>query len=173
MDLMPTLLELAGAGVPSNVEGRSLRPILAGEQPADAWRPFVHGEHTRANRHGDVQFLVSRTEKYTWFTGDGFELLFDLASDPQECVNLAAQPGSADRLAAWRARLAELLGQRPQDALSDGKRLIPGQRLSPVRPELLTPYYDNEGRPRPSVDVSPQTEAGKGGHRGGFWPRPA
>lgn len=40
--------------------------------------------------HGSVQFVVSRREKYSWFTTDGLEWLFDLENDPQELVNLAA-----------------------------------------------------------------------------------
>jgi arylsulfatase A-like enzyme len=172
MDLMPTLLELAGLPVPSAVEGSSLLPILKGDQTADAWRPFVHGEHSwTGGPHGGVQFLVGRREKYTWFTRDGSELLFDLEADPQELVNLAAKPEGAERLASWRKRLAEVLGKRPQDGLSDGVKLIPGRDLPAVRPELLTPYYDNEGRPRPSSEISRFLDTDVPSYYAPYWPR--
>lgn len=156
MDLMPTLLELAGAEIPDTVEGRSLAPILRGQQPPEDWRDYVHGEHTLGHYpHGGVQFMVDRREKYTWRTGDGHELLFDLVDDPQECVNLAARPEAAERLERWRARMAEELGKRPQDGLvDDSGKLKPGTNLPSVRPELLEPYYDNEGRPLPSQEIS-------------------
>ena len=171
MDLMPTLLEMAGLGVPDSVEGRSLVPILKGEQTPDAWRPYVHGEHARPGApEGGVQFLVSSREKYTWFTGDGTELLFDLQADPQEEVNLAARPEGAERLDHWRRRLAEELGKRPQDGLSDGKKLIPGTNLPAVRPELLEPYYDNEGRPRPAHEITRFTDPDDPFHSAPSWP---
>lgn len=172
MDLMPTLLEMVAVPVPATVEGRSLRPILEGNQPEGSWRDCVHGEHTRRGvPHGGVQYLVGRREKYTWFTKDGFELLFDLVSDPNELVNLAARPEAADRLVHWRRRLAEELGKRPQDGLSDGTKLIPGRDLPATRPELLAPYYDNEGRPRPGVEVSQFAEGGGPFLRPPFWIR--
>lgn len=151
MDLMPTLLELAGLAAPPSVEGRSLADILRGRQAAESWRPFVHGEHARpGSRDGGCQFLVSPTEKYTWFTRSGRELLFDLQSDPQECANLAGRPEHAERLAAWRERLVTVLSQRPQDGLVRDGRLVAGVDLPSTRRELLAPYYDKEGRPRPS-----------------------
>jgi arylsulfatase A-like enzyme len=172
MDLMPTLLELAGAPVPATVEGASLLPILEGRQAADSWRDCVHGEHARRGApHGGVQYLVGRREKYTWFTRDGLELLFDLVDDPNEIVNLAARPEAAQRLAYRRRRLAEELGKRPQDGLSDGANLIPGRDLPATRAELLTPYHDNEGRPRPGVEVSQFAESGGPFLRPPFWPR--
>jgi arylsulfatase len=161
MDLMPTLLEMAGLAIPDSVEGRSLLPILRGEQAANDWREYVHGEHAYTDiTHGGVQFLASRREKYSWFTTDGLEWLFDIDSDPQELVNLAARPEGAERLAYWRGRLAEELGKRPQDGLSDGTTLTPiGASLPAVRDELLEPYFDNEGRPRPARELSRFTDS--------------
>ena len=155
MDLMPTLLEMVGTAVPDAVEGRSLVPVLRGEQAPDAWREYVHGEHARpGSDDGGVQFLVSSREKYTWYTRSGRELLFDLESDPEETVNLADRPEGAERLEYWRSRLVEQLASRPQDGLTDGKKLVAGKSLPSVRPELLEPFYDNEGRARPGAVVS-------------------
>lgn len=65
------------------------------------------------------------------------------------------RPEGAERLAYWRSRLAEELGKRPQDGLSDGTTLTPiDDSLPQVRLELLEPYFDNEGRPRPARELS-------------------
>jgi arylsulfatase A-like enzyme len=172
MDIMPTLLELAGCPVPETVEGRSLAAILRGEQQADSWREYVHGEHARpGSPDGGVQFLVSRCDKYTWFTRSGRQWLFDLNADPEETTNLAARSECAERLAYWRLRLAEELALRPQDGLSDGKQLLAGTSLPAVRPELLAPYYDNEGRPRPADEISQFADCDLPRHVERLWPR--
>lgn len=84
-----------------------------------------------------MQFLTDGKEKYIWFTKDGTEQFFDLDADPWELHNLAKDPSAANRVAKWRTRLVEELSKRPQDKLTDGKRLRPGTLLPLVRPELL------------------------------------
>ncbi len=137
-DIMPTILELAGAPLPAGVEGRSLLPLCAAAASATPWRDYVHGEHSPcyAGDHG-VQFLTDGREKYLWYTATGEEQFFDLARDPQELRNLARVKGAQKRLALWRRRLVEELAPRTADGLSDGKRLLPGKSLPAVRPELL------------------------------------
>jgi len=118
-DLMPTLLETAGAPIPDSVEGRSLLPLLRGDTPE--WRDFIHIE-----RGGQHHTLTDGREKYIWFTKDGREQFFRLTDDPTECHDLAPEPGEADRIAAWRSRLIEQLEGRPE-GFTDGKYLIPGR----------------------------------------------
>ena len=45
LDIMPTVLELAGLEVPDYVQGKSLLPILCGEAPSDHHRDFVRCEY--------------------------------------------------------------------------------------------------------------------------------
>ncbi len=170
MDLMPTLLEMVGLPVPEHVEGSSLMPLLRDDKGND-WRQFVHGEHAApGSKAGGVQFLVGSRYKYTWYTGNGRELLFDLVDDPQEMVNLADQEASADLLEQMRGELVKVLNQRPQDGLTDGQRLVPGKNLPSVRPELLEPWYDNEGVPRPRRDISAFADVDTPGTATRFWP---
>jgi len=172
MDLMPTLLDLAGLEVPDSVEGRSLVPALRGEQDPDDWRPYVHGEHARPGSElGGNQFLAGRKEKYTWFTRTGEEWLFDLEEDPQETVNLVGKPEATERLDLWRGRMVEELSRRPQDGLTDGEKLTPGRDLPNVRPELLEPFYDNEGRPRPRSEFPRYRHYDEPPFNGRAWPR--
>jgi len=113
-DLMPTVLEMAGVDVPESVEGRSLLPLLRGEEAA--WRPHIQIECSPA-----FQCLT-----------DGREQFFDLTRDPQECRDLSAAPDRAERIAWWRAQLVEALRDRPE-GFSDGQRLIPGMPYPPRR----------------------------------------
>ncbi len=133
MDVMPTLLEAAGAKVPETVEGRSLLPLLRDENPP--WREYLHGECAEmptapAVPHGlygqagtGQQYLTDGRRKYVWFPGQGAEQYFDLESDPREMHDLAADPARAGEVRLWRERLVEELEGRPE-GFTDGKRLL-------------------------------------------------
>lgn len=122
-DIMPTLLETAGAPIPPSVEGRSVLPLAA---DADApWRPYYHGEHSPCYHPENAnQFLTDERWKYIWNPITGADQLFDLQEDPEECRDLAALPSHRDHLAQWRGRLAAHLQDR-REGLADGKNLIP------------------------------------------------
>ena len=142
-DVMPTLLDAAGLPVPETCTGRSVLPLMRGE--ARGWRPYLHGEHSkRYSEDESSHFLVDGTTKYIWFSQTGDELLFDLAADPEERHNLLLDADASDRVAPWRARLAETLRDRPEGFVDNG-RLIPG------RPhEYLVPGR-NVAKPAPAV----------------------
>jgi len=110
-DLMPTLLEIAGAGYPKTYQGRELPPlfgtswgrVLAGqaesprtEQDYLAWEVFGN----RAVRQGDWK-LRWEIKPY----GKGDWELFNLAKDPAEREDLAAQNPDKVKamLAAWES----------------------------------------------------------------------
>jgi arylsulfatase len=128
-DILPTILDVAGVDCPAGVDGRSLVPLLRGEQAE--WREFVHIEHTAGWQEGDLAHLAHHTltdgkEKYIWFAQDGGEQFFDLREDPAELRNLAGDPGAQVRVSAWRDRLIDHLTDR-LEGFSDGARLIPGR----------------------------------------------
>ena len=137
-DVMPTVLEQAGLQVTDDIHGQSLEPLLGAsalDEDAD-WREFMHGEHSGFADQGN-QFLTDGREKFVWLTESGRELLFNLEEDPQELHDRSADPEYAERVALWRSRLARILAERGDDALSDGERLIPGTNLPAVREWLL------------------------------------
>ncbi|MBI5283140.1 MAG: sulfatase [Candidatus Solibacter usitatus] len=108
IDLAPTLLDLAGAAAPGAMQGRSLRPWLAGESPH--WRGEWFYEHHFRNNGWIPSTEGVRTDrwKYTSYVEESpvFEELFDLRADPLEERNLARDPRHASTLAALRGRHA-------------------------------------------------------------------
>lgn len=131
-DIMPTLLEAAGLPVPDCVEGRSLLGIARGQ--ADSVRPYVHGEHTYGGT--SAHYLTDGRHKYVWFSRQGQEQLFDLASDPQELCDLSGRAEHAGDVAMWRQRLASELAGR-EEGFSDGQNLIAGRTITSVLSHIL------------------------------------
>ena len=110
IDIAPTLLDLAGVGVPETMQGRSLVPLLQGEEPED-WRTdfFVEHlmEHKQIVKHEGVRGQRYKYARY--FELDPlYEELYDLEADPLETTNLAADPAHAEVLAMLRQRCDEL-----------------------------------------------------------------
>ena len=69
-DVMPTLLDAAGAEIPDTVDGASLLPLMRGEDTA--WRDYLHGEHLGTYRPEDaMQYLTDGKEKVHLVHGDG------------------------------------------------------------------------------------------------------
>jgi len=109
-DIVPTLLELAGARHPAPsfegravaaLEGRSMLPLLRGESATVHGSEFTMGWELfgrRALRRGDSK-IVWLFEPY----GPGRWQLFDLATDPLESKDLASdRPASvAELVKAW------------------------------------------------------------------------
>ena len=129
-DVMPTLLELAGAARPQVLDGVNLVPVLRGENREI--RPWLHFEH--APCYGKAQAFHALTDgrfKYIWRPTDGREHLFDLDSDPREEHDLSKDAAHRQTLEAWRATLTKRLAQRPE-GFSDGNQLIPGRPYKPL-----------------------------------------
>ncbi len=102
-DLLPTLLDLAGIGKPEALNGVSLAHTLKTGAPVD--RRYLYYE--TVNSYG---VLDSGRYKYTRFGlpedgENGIESLFDLAADPGELHNLAADKAYAAKLDELRAVL--------------------------------------------------------------------
>ena len=101
-DVMPTILEMAGAEIPPYVEFHSLLPFVSGSR-SESHYDAVYGCYM------DRQRMVRQ---------DGFKLilypyaseilLFDLENDPEETVNLAGEADYGDRLAGMFESLLEL-----------------------------------------------------------------
>ena len=120
-DVMPTLLDLAGARVPDTVDGHSLMPVLRGETPNR--RNVFHGECCRLETlNSGMQFLTDDRWKYIYYPGPGTEQLFDLTADPREKVELGAK--HPEQLNRFRDILIEKLDGRPEGFVKN-KTLVP------------------------------------------------
>lgn len=129
-DVMPTLLELAGAARPQTLDGVDLTPVLRGEK--GTVRPWLHFEHAPCyGKDQAFHALCDGRFKYIWRPTDGKEHLFDLERDPSEDHDLSGDDSHRQTLEAWRATLKERLTGRPE-GFSDGKHLIPGRPYKPL-----------------------------------------
>ena len=104
LDVAPTLLDLAGVEIPPAVQGRSLGPLLAGED--GPWREQVFTEHLwDFDRIPRTEGLRTRDWKYIrYLDHPEYEELYDLRDDPREEKNLARDEGHARFLLELRER---------------------------------------------------------------------
>ena len=117
IDVLPTMLESIGLPVPTHlVEGRSLLPLLQGDAPSD-WRDQAFSELDYGFRDARRDLGVPpaqsrawmvRTERWKYVHWLGMRpQLFDLREDPDEFVDLGADPGLAKVRAELRDRGTE------------------------------------------------------------------
>ena len=97
IDYAPTFLDLAGAKIPSDIQGVSLLPLLEGKHPRN-WRKSLYyhyyeypAEHA-VKRHYGVR---NHRYKLIHFYNDIDEWeLYDLREDPHEMHNIYRKPGT-------------------------------------------------------------------------------
>jgi len=112
IDLVPTLLELAGAPARSSVDGRSMVPLLRGS--STSWRAEVliqgagTGEPLRSPAYTGVRSLDNVYVEYE----DGDRELYDLKSDPGQLGNIitTADPALVQQRAQRLATLRDCAG---------------------------------------------------------------
>ncbi|MCA9263762.1 MAG: sulfatase [Planctomycetales bacterium] len=117
LDFAETFLDVAGQAVPSDMQGRSLVPILQGQTPAD-WRQEVYYHYYEypavhmVRRHYGI-----RTDRYKLirFYGekDDFDEweLYDLETDPHELKSVYEAPEYQDVVHDLKRRLVKLRSQ--------------------------------------------------------------
>src|SRR5581483_5236577 len=108
VDVLPTVVEVAGATRPDGVQGEPLLEVTHASLAEEEINPFlvsrygeVYDRGVRVFYDGDYK-LISTTR--------GERMLFDLAHDPDETTNLAER--DPDRTAALLRRLHEALDVR-------------------------------------------------------------
>ncbi|MDF2725811.1 MAG: sulfatase [Paenibacillus sp.] len=134
-DIMPTILDVTGVSIPESVDGKSLLPLIRGQNTA--WREYVHGEHSTCySEQQEMQYLTDGRWKYIWFPRLGTEQLFDMASDPGECADLAAAPLHSDELHRWRENLVAILEERNAGLTENGELVCQAGK-----PPIVSPKY--------------------------------
>ena len=131
IDLLPTLMELAGDGRSASpvtqIEGRSLLPHLQGRAGHDE----ALGEYLAEGAVAPLVMIRRGAHKFVHSPGDP-DQLFDLVKDPDELENLAADPQgpAAGQIQALRQQVqrtwalgelhAQVLNSQRQRRLVDG-----------------------------------------------------
>lgn len=130
-DVMPTLLDAAGAPIPASLDGKSLLPLTY--DPSGSVREWLHGEHS----YGEFSnhWIVTSRDKFIWHSTSGREQYFDLADDPHELHDRILDPACKARIDELRGHLIEALTGRPE-GFTDGTRLIAGRPYPEVLPFL-------------------------------------
>ena len=126
VDVAQTVLDLAGVPALARMQGRSMRPLLAGEDPAAlGWREstyYRYWEHLDGSHHVAAHRGVrTRDRKLVHYYGSGCDQpgasdertaeqweLFDLEADPRELRSVHDDPAYAADLARLRAELDDL-----------------------------------------------------------------
>jgi len=113
VDIMPTLLDLAGYAIPHHVQGNSLAPYLLGKLDPAAAPAYRFCERVQSNS-GNTRHVAAGTPasfmvrgggwKYLRYA-DGEEFLYHLTEDPGETRNLVAQPAFRNKKAALSQEL--------------------------------------------------------------------
>ncbi len=106
LDLMPSILDWADSGIPANLRGRQ---IIAGGQEStisnQGTTAFAENALLRAG--GAMYSITTGRYKYIHYASQNEELLFDIASDPEEKINLIEREPKV--LEKHRAMALELL----------------------------------------------------------------
>jgi arylsulfatase A-like enzyme len=100
IDYAPTILDYAGAKALPEVQGRSLRPLLEGQTPAD-WRTAFFYEYFKEQNFGTPTVLAVRTTTHKLITYPGHDEwteLFNLRDDPYETRNLVSDKALLEKL---------------------------------------------------------------------------
>ena len=148
VDLLPTLVELAGGQVEPglDLDGRSLLPHLQGRGGHDE----VIGEYTAEGtvsplmmiRRGDFKFIYSEQDPC---------LLFDVANDPRELENLVDSPAHANLV---RDLLGEARARWDMPAIT--RQVLASQRRRRLVADALTRGSLKSWDHQPLVDASQQ-----------------
>ena len=135
VDILPTLSELAGDGVPESIDpmpGQSLLDLCRDDvEDRVADRREVVGEYMGEGAIAPIVMIRRGTWKYVHSPVDP-DQLYDLATDPLERDNLAEDAAYSERLAGLRAEVDERwdMDALTQDVIADqGRRRLVDKAL--------------------------------------------
>jgi arylsulfatase A-like enzyme len=118
LDYAETFLEMAGAEIPDDMQGRSLVPLLAGDTPDD-WRESIYYHYYEyPSVHMVPRHYGVRNDRYKlmhFYQFDEWEF-YDLETDPNELHNLYDDPASAEVINAMKVELERLRAHYDDDS---------------------------------------------------------
>ena len=126
LDFGPTMLDLAGANVPSDMQGESFKAILENRQPKK-WRESMYyhyyeypGPHS-VKRHYGVRTMRYKLIHF-YYDIDAWEL-FDLKKDPRELNNVYDDPGYSSVVKKMKKELSRLQAKYGDTEIPRGKKM--------------------------------------------------
>ncbi|MDE1177936.1 MAG: sulfatase-like hydrolase/transferase [Edaphobacter sp.] len=178
-DLMPTMCEAMGAGIPEGVQGRSLWPLLRGENfPQEEFQsiyaqvglgglyyddqdavptsishePKRSGSWDELNKvtQSGLQGMVRMKEWKLIYDMMGYGQLYDLHHDPCELMNLFGKPQHAAQQSRLMAELA-MWTIRLEDNLPTGPQNKKYQTKWPAKHNWYSPYRHGAAEPQPYI----------------------
>ncbi len=135
LDFAATFLDLAGAEIPTDIQGRSLKPLFLGNTPDD-WRTSHYYQYYEyPGYHCVERHYGVRTERYKliyFYNRDEWEL-FDLEKDPMEMNSVYDDITYTETVSNLKAELAHLreFYAVPEDERPTGP-CIPNERGAPI-----------------------------------------
>lgn len=116
-DFAPTFMDMAGLKVPSDMQGRSLVPLMKNDVPSD-WRTsyyyrYYHdpGDHNTRAHYG----VRTTTHKLIYFWKKDQWEMYDLAKDPYELHNIYDDPSQQQTVASLKKELYRLKKELKDD----------------------------------------------------------
>lgn len=113
VDVAATILDLAGVQMPTNIDGKSLIPLV--RDSAKTVRETLPVFNVWGTQGTTCMTIVTDTHKYVyWPYGEEFEPaeeLFDLVNDPYELKNIISGPANAEIVQSMRAAYQAQLAQ--------------------------------------------------------------
>lgn len=152
VDFAPSFLELARAEPPTDLQGRSIAPLLRGATPADWRRSMYYRYYEYPDPHDVRPHFGVRTERHKLIRFpdlDAWEL-FDLATDPHELVSRHDDPRFAAVRAELELELARLQAELGDDGTVHDPRLA---RFAEVTPQQLGRWAPEEAWQFPSAKL--------------------
>ncbi|MBJ7257648.1 MAG: sulfatase [Akkermansiaceae bacterium] len=121
LDLAPSLLDFASVQAPKQMQGRSWRTLLTGDDPS--WRQSWFYEYFAEDQKGtnvpDITAVRTAGAKLIQYSGhQAWSELFDLKADPYEIHNLIDDPAAAPlkaKMLAEHDRLSKEVGYQVPD----------------------------------------------------------
>ena len=108
IDIPATILDYAGAALPSVMQGRSMKPIVNGNPPPDWRKSFLHHHPHLGNVFGN-EGVRTLSFSYTRYPSNGnVKQLYDITVDPYQRTNLATDPRYASKVTEMDALTTQL-----------------------------------------------------------------
>lgn len=122
LDFAETLIDIAGAKIPEEMQGRSMVPILNGENPSDWRKAHYYHYYEHPSEHNVMRHYGITTDKYKlihfYYDIDVWEL-YDLEKDPAELKNVYNVPAYSKIRESLHQQLEELrIKYHDNDALN-------------------------------------------------------